>query len=158
MAEVQTNPLPVGRYWITAYGNPWVPVGPPPFAWSDIGTWIYGETSGPVAALVTWLGLNAARVAIDHNETIPPLAPGGRPAVFIIFRTLEPVEWTIADQVGWPNEAPEHINSPEDVAKDKVAEGGDLLPDGLVPDWVPIVAGGAVVVAGVWGLVRLFRG
>lgn len=40
------------------------------------------------------------------------------------------------------------------------AEGAEhaLSMNRFVPGWVPWIAGGAVAVAGVWGLVRLFRG
>ena len=39
-----------------------------------------------------------------------------------------------------------------------VAAGEALSEDSWIPKWVPWIAGGAVVVGGIWGLARLVRG
>lgn len=155
-SEVQTNPLPVGRYWFTAYGNPWYPVGPPPFEWGDAGKWFMDQTQTGAYQFSLWLGANAANIQIETIEDHDPLGPGGKPSLFVIFNVLSPIEWTLSEY-GYPRTADDSIHSAEDLAREKLAESGDLL-GGFIPSWVPWVAGGAVLVFGLYSVTRLVRG
>lgn len=144
------EPLPPGRYWIDIFED--------------------GTTDW-----VGWSGGNLATVHIEKTEFykgtskvfevlgwIYPWVPGNTESIpdraFIIFNVLSPTTWGIADKVGWPNTAPQSIQTSADTSTAQ-----DVLDDLHKEDedkwrWAKYTAYGLVGVVGLYALAKLVRG
>lgn len=138
-ALVRTEPLPVGRYWIDVFVEP--------FANRSIwDVWLQN-------ALMT----DSVHVEVTEHR---PADSGGPARDFFIFRVKKPLGWMIAEYVGWPNTAPSGIKSSDDTVQKPPPEPGlldTLRKDGL-PGWVPWAVGGTIAVVGLVALSKLVRG
>lgn len=139
---VRTEPLPIGRYWID----------------------IFHEPIANKSIFDTWLinGKAAGAVIIERTES-RGADDGGPARDWYIFQIVKPWGWGIAEWVGWPNDAPANIQTSDDTVQKPPPEPGPFDVGGLFGSggqlsWVPYVAGGAVLVAGIWGVARILRG
>ena len=90
MAQERRNPLPPGRYWITAAGPQ------------------------KIQAFEAWHTAFSAFVKIEHEQLVP--ATSSQPTInFYIFSTSTPLSW-LARELGFPNLAPPSINTMADTA------------------------------------------
>lgn len=148
VGAVKANPLPPGRYWIDIF-----PDG--------------------VAAWVGWSGGNLATVQVEKTELysgknklfevlgwVYPWVPTPQVVeqpdrAWVIFNVSAPTPWTIAESVGYPNNAPKGVvnTSDDTVTKpDPFQERDDWLE---VIKWTGI---GLVGVGALWGVAKLIRG
>lgn len=151
VGAVKTNPLPPGRYWIDIF-----PPG--------------------VASWVGWSGGNLNSVSVEKTEIyqgttklmtflgwiypwVPNLAdPANTPQpdrAFVIFNVSAPTPWTIAETVGYPNNAPKGIvNTSDDTIQkpDPYAERDEQFK------WIKYSAYGLIGVVGLYSLAKLIRG
>ncbi|HUL81658.1 MAG TPA: hypothetical protein VL131_05925 [Gammaproteobacteria bacterium] len=89
----QTNPLPIGRYWVDVSDTPKAPT-----LVDDFGAWADSNTS---------------KVHVETTEETP--AEHGNPRrLFAIFSVSAPVFFPAAN-FGFPNDAPPNVHSEQDV-------------------------------------------
>lgn len=105
MAEVRTNPLPIGRYWIDVNDTP---------------------KAAAVDDFNAWTQANTSKVRVETTEETP--AQHGNPRrVFVIFSVTAPVFFPAAN-FGFPEVAPANVHSEQDVFGAPDPDTGLKLP------------------------------
>jgi hypothetical protein len=82
------------------------------------------------------------------------------PRNWVLFEVVHPVTWDVGAQIGVPTPAEGNITTSDDTVQKPPPEPGLFDSGGALelPEWVPWVVGGTVVVVGIYSLAKLVRG